>query len=353
MSFLRLRVLFVAAAASLLVGGSLVVGAAPAGAKPPAGVHCGAGDLLQPAMDQAAPGATITVDGICYGNFVIHHDLTLVGPATLDGASSGTVLSVDFGTTVTLNNLTIRNGTGTDFSGVFVVGGGIDNNGTLTLNGSTVTGNSANATAPETGFGGGIVNVGTMVLNRSMVSDNTASESGGGIFNFGFFANASLTLNGSTVSNNSTSTDGCQGCGGGAIYDGANSGLQSVVTINQSTLSGNRSLPNGTGGAINTGGPVTINGSTIQDNHAFVGGGIFTNSALTINKSVASDNRGALAGAIAVYANTTTVANSTFTNNPGSPLPPFMDNPAGIFVFPLGFFGSQGGTFTTTHSTFS
>ena len=86
MRFFRSRVLIVAAIASLMAGGFLAVsGVAPASASP-AGitVHCPT-DNLQTAINAAAAGSTLLVDGTCTGNFYIDKDLTLSGPAILDG----------------------------------------------------------------------------------------------------------------------------------------------------------------------------------------------------------------------------------------------------------------------------
>ena len=91
MRFFGSCALFVATLASLMAGGSLAVsGVAPAGASP-AGitVHC-ATDNLQSAINAAAPGSTLQVDGTCAGNFYIDNDLTLSGPAVLDGGGVAT-----------------------------------------------------------------------------------------------------------------------------------------------------------------------------------------------------------------------------------------------------------------------
>jgi hypothetical protein len=350
MRFSHCRTLLLSAVVTLLTGGSVALLGAASAAAAPGGqvVHCNAGGNLQAAIAFAAPGATITVDGTCYGNFQINQDLTLVGPATLDGNGSGTVLLVNAGT-VALNNLTIQHGNGTNF-GQFVVAGGIDNNATLILNQTTVWNNSAGVDQHITGLGGGIVNVGTLTLNRSTVSNNTATDSGGGIFNFTFAGQASLTLNGSTVSDNQAATEPCpEGCGGGGISSGGNP--PALVTLNQSTLANNSAQGFAVaGGAINTSGPVTLNGCVIEGNFAFVGGGIFTEAPITINKATASNNRAVFGGALAIFSSTTTVNNSTFTNNPGFA---GFDDPAGVFVFPPGFGGSLlGGAFTANHSTF-
>ena len=233
MRFFRSCVLFVAATGSVIAGGSLALsGVAPAGASP-AGitVNCPA-DNLQDAIYSAAAGSTLRVNGTCTGNFYINKNLTLSGPAILDGGGGpnqyGSTLNVAAGNVV-LNNLVIQDGVGIDN-----IGGGIWNSSQLTLNHSTVTHNT-------TGEAGGVFNMGRLTLNNSTVSDNTATNGTGGIFNcggnpgfesFGLCMGApSLTLNNSTVSNNV----GGSCCDGGGI----DNDLQAALTLNNSTVSGN------------------------------------------------------------------------------------------------------------------
>jgi hypothetical protein len=318
-------------------------------------LHCtGAPFELESAINNAAPGSTIKLDGTCVGNFFIDKDLTLTGPAVLDGGDVaqdfGATLNVAGGTVV-LNDLTIQHGTG-----MFSFGGGLWNGGQLTLNRSTVTHNSATTV-------GGVFNYGQLTLNRSTVSDNEAVYGGAGIFNcggsfheFGLCTGApgNLTLNGSTVSGN------VAGGSGGGIWNDA----QANLAINSSTVSGNTGggiSNNGTatlnssivsgnsGGGMSNSGSATLNSSTVQGNNgAIVGGAISTGGPLTINRSTVSGNSATYGGAIFVASGSTTVANSTFSNNPSTA---GFDNPPGIFVLPPEFGGS--GTFTTTHSTYN
>ncbi len=410
MRFFGSCALFVAALVSLMAGGSLAVsGVAPAGASP-AGitVNCPA-DNLQDAINSAPAGSTLLLNGTCTGNFFIVNNLTLSGPAILDGGSNpaaqfGATLNVISGTVV-LNNLVIQHGVGIDG-----LGGGLWNSGQLTLNHSTVTHNTANGT-------GGVFNMGQLTLNASTVSNNTANGNAGGIFNcgdnpsfqaFGLCTGAPgrLTLNNSVVSNNV----GGSGDGGGIVND-----VQAVVTLNFSSVSGNSTGSSGNGGGIenrgtaalsfssvsgNVGGAggginnngtatidasilsnnssiggsgclcgggglsnglsntgtTTINNSIIRANNSvFVGGGIFAGGGpMNINNSIVTGNSASTTGGgMFVWDGPTTVAYSAVWHNsdPGLLIP---DNPAGVSVAPSNSFGlGNNPTFTTTHSTYS
>ena len=235
------RALFGAALASLMAGSFLAVsGVVPAGASPVGiAVHCPS-DNLQAAINAAAPGSTLQVDGTCTGNFYIDNNLTLSGPAILDGGgiptTYGATLNVIAGTVV-LNNLVIQNGVGIDG-----LGGGLWNSGQLTLNHSSVRHNTAYGV-------GGVFNTGQLILNGSTVSNNTATNGAGGILNCGdnpafqayglcTGAPGRLTLNGSIVSNNV----GGSGDGGGIVND-----AQAVAILNFSSVSGNSTGGNGGG----------------------------------------------------------------------------------------------------------
>jgi hypothetical protein len=380
MRFFGSCALFVAALASLMAGSLAVSGAAPAGASLPViTVNCPADSLVN-AIYSAPAGSTIQVSGTCtgnsFGNFYIDKDLTVTGPAVLDGsANPATTLNVAAGNVV-LNNITIQGGTGS-----FGLGGGLWNSGQLTLSHSTVTNNSA------VSFGG-VWNMGQLTLANSTVSHNTSTTYGpGAIYNCGvnpalnpdgfcLGAPASLTVSNSNVSNN---VGGSGGTGGGIVSD-----PQTVMTITNSTVSdnagggifngGTATITNstisnnvagssfGSGGGLSTGegSTTTFTNSVIQDNSAgFVGGGIFASGPLQINNCIVTGNTAAVVGgALFVWDGATSVMNSTFSNNqdPGTPPPGLPgDNPPGVWVPPAGFFppGSNNPTFTTKHSTYS
>src|SRR5208283_1803296 len=88
----------------------------------------------------------------------------------IDGAASNQILLLYSPAALTLNDLTIQNGSSTD-------GGGVQSGGTLTVTNSTLSGN--------TGLeGGGIFNYGTLTVTKSTFSGNSApTGEGGGIFN--------------------------------------------------------------------------------------------------------------------------------------------------------------------------
>jgi hypothetical protein len=397
-----------------MAGDSLAI--TPAGASPVISVNCPA-DNLQDAIDSAAPGSTLLVSGTCtpiaaQGGFFINKDLTLSGPAILDGGGPNpnpptpfnVALNVISGTVV-LNNMVLQHG-----FGIFGLGGGLWNSGQLTLNGSTVKNNTAFAV-------GGVFNMGQLTLNNSSVSNNKSQNEAGGIFNCG--ANpgfqqfnlclgppAGLTLNNSIVSNNVAES----GDGGGIWND-----PQAVVTLNNSSLAGNTTDGSGNGGGIENHGTATINNSTLSGNSAGAGGGIWNDGTATLYKSIISNNSSTAgsqffgggggvsnglsntgtttltnciirgnhaafvgggifagggpvqinnsivtgnsadsdAGGMLVWDRPTSVANSVFSHNTdqGTPLP---DTLPGVEVAPTDYLGlGNNPTFTTTHSIYT
>ncbi len=162
------------------------------------------------------------------------------GTTTVDGSHSGTVFTVNAGTTVTLSGLTIQHGMSGD-------GGGIHTDGdALTLIDSAVRDNAA------TSSGGGIfIGLGDVHITGSTISGNTATARGAGIFNGG-----TLTLANSTISGNAAS-----GQDGGGLFS---AGATSLVT---STIS-NNSAGQG-GGMLVVGGTVTLQETIVAGNSGF------------------------------------------------------------------------------------
>ena len=171
----------------------------------------------------------------------ITSSLTIVGAgaaATIIESNGGDrVVEVRPDTTVTIRNVTIRNGTVSAANGA-----GILNNGTLTLSESVVSGNRS-----QDGRGGGISNAGALTLNNSTVSGN-AAHSGGGIENT---AAGRLTVSASTISNNTAAF------GGGLFTQGTAQLAQSVVRSNSGQV---------WAGGIYTSGDLALSNSTVSDN---------------------------------------------------------------------------------------
>ena len=122
---------------------------------------------------------------------------------------------------LTLNNLTLRNGS------TLQSGGCITAEGTLSLNNSEISGcNSQNT-------GGGILIFDTNAsITNSVISGNTATSFGGGIYNISSASNLSFNLINSTVSGNITQANG----GGISVYSSI---YTSIINIVNSTITNN------------------------------------------------------------------------------------------------------------------
>jgi hypothetical protein len=154
-------------------------------------------------------------------------------------------------------------------------------------------------------YGGGINNEGRLTMNNITVTGNLAFVSywaptysyGGGIYNGN---TGVLTINDSTLSGN---TAGSHTCGfricagyGGGIYN-----FEGELLINNSTIDGNsaygtfNSPAYSQGGGIYNGsccGVLTISNSTITGNSAVQGGGIDGGDGLTLQNSIIAHNTG-------------------------------------------------------------
>jgi hypothetical protein len=170
-------------------------------------------------------------------------------------------------------------------------------------------------------FDGVTVTIAGLTITGGYVDGSDgASFTGGGIFNFGM-----LTVSNSTISGNFA-------LGGGGI-DMVSYGDASL-TVSNSTLSGNSG-----GGIRNDNGVVTVSNSTLSGNSAGSGGGIDNyGGTLTVSNSTLSGNSAYYyGGGIYNAFGTLTVSNSTFTANSAS-------KGGGIYNF---------GMMTVTNSTLS
>lgn len=205
---------------------------------------------------------------------------------------------------------------------------------TINLDGSTFTLNQVN-----NNFYG---NNGLPVITSEIVIEgngSTIQRSGaGGTPAFRIIAIDGDTGNGDLTLNETTISGGLAGSGGG-IYN-----YYGILTITNSTISGNNTN-SGSGGGILNSGPLTITNSTISGNVANSnGGGILNVDTATITNSNISGNYADNGAGISNVGGTAeiTITNSTISGNMGS-----FQNGEGGGIY------NNNGTLTITNSTIS
>ncbi len=236
-------------------------------------------------FDTLLSGGTITLTS---GELQITDDLTINGLGaenlTVSGNNASRVFNVDDGDDenqieVVIKGLTITGGNaaGEDFSANF--GGGIFNRESLELSNSIISGNSA------FDEGGGIANGvdyidSTLKVINSTISDNSAVGDGGGLTNRD---RGTLIVKNSTISGNTS-----DGEGGGIYSFGTVEVTNSTISGNiaESNGGGIYNLNRGDGSEL------TLNNSTITDNTAYTGGGIFNETLATIKNTIIARNNG-------------------------------------------------------------
>jgi hypothetical protein len=188
----------------------------------------GTNDTIQfSASVTSAGAATFTL----VSQLAITKSVAIVGPTansiTLNGNNAGRVFVIDDSTAANLVvslsglNLTGGNGAGGD-------GGALFNNETLTLTNCALFGNTT------TGAGGGIRNHegGVLTLTNCTLSGNTANAAGGGIYN-----SKTLTVNLSTITGNRADNDNTGGEVGGGI--GTSNVAAATTTLQGTIVAGN------------------------------------------------------------------------------------------------------------------
>ena len=186
--------------------------------------------IIQVAIDDANPGDTVQLANEMFEQvFTVDKNLTIQGggaASTIVQAEEASivatsrVLTVTMGISVTLKDLTVRNGS---VSGVGIegYGGGILNQGDLTLENAVVMGNVAE-------IGGGIANVSGVedahiTIINSSIRENTANLHGAGIANLApqSDSTSAIELSNTTLSENYSDD------AGGGIFNQASSGTAS------------------------------------------------------------------------------------------------------------------------------
>jgi hypothetical protein len=231
------------------------------------------------------------------------------------------------GGTANFTNLVFNNNTATvDGGGLHVSGGALfegataftNNTATISGGGWFLTGVSrfifldAGSFGNNAQFGGLLaVNNGNYIINPgSVLAGNSATE--GGAFYVGLNAAATMTINGSTVRNNTASVRG----GGGVVNGG------STLIVNDSVFGGLTSASANSspfGAAITSAGNLTLSRATVANNAGNAsGGGIRLDAgAITINNSTISSNTGA-AGLFIAGGNVNSFVNNTVAFNGGN-----------------------------------
>ncbi len=253
---------------------------------------------------------TITLAG---SELLIDQNMTIAGPGanllTVSGNNAVRVFRPRFAGFVTISGLTVTRGRAID------IGGSILSNGTLTLNDCVVTNNRVAGTSNTLNGGAGIFNDGTLVLNRTLVTSNiveagsgTAVKRGGGIYNYdGNYSTVRLTLNASTVSDNTGAVEG----GGIASINRATATLSgSQVDRNSVTSFGGGIASIGTG-------TLSLTDSTANSNivTAGSGGGLYTTTATTLTRSHVDDNIAGSFGGGILEAGSLTITDSSVSRN--------------------------------------
>jgi len=257
-----------------------------------------AGDDTITFVDSTFTDATPDTITLTSGELGISSNLTIQGTGsnllTVSGNDASRVFNISGGTAI-MDGLTIANGNAGAANG-----GGIFNGGSLTLTNSIVRNNrTANSAASQNG--GGIYTQGSLTLTDSTLLNNTGYL-GGGLFSSGAAVLTNVIASGNTASE------------GGGI----NSNNGSVMTLTNSTVSGNTSTSNG-GGVMNLGtSNLTITNSTISGNTGANGGGIRNTQGATLtitNLTIANNTAIAGGGGISSDTGTVNVKNTLIAGN--------------------------------------
>ena len=202
------------------------------------------------------------------------------GPVTIAGSGGHRVFQHGDGRLV-LRGLTVRGGRASDADG----GGCIFSQGEVVLQQSRVTGCETRTSGMTPARGGAIRAVRLVALIDSEVSESTAHAAAAPAEGGGVHA-AYVMLGDSTVRDNLASAGNYQPADGGGAW------AERSVTIDRSTLSGNRATRGGalfaTSAAFYT---VTLKNSTISGNRVDgAGGGVYAQAAVALYNSTVTGN---------------------------------------------------------------
>lgn len=252
---------------------------------------------IQEGLDNVANAGTVNIAPGTYtgaGNTnldVKTSEVTIQGAGQnktmIDGTSHlGSVLGVESGEKVTIQDLTIQNSVSAN--------GAMPNYGVLTAKNVTFKNNTAYANG-----GGAIYNEGTLTVENSKFTSNIVTTNGGAIYNYG---SGTCTVTSSIFLNNSADQSG-----------GAITNKNAYLTVKNSKFTNNNAA--WYGAICNSDGSMTIGNSNFTGNNAIYFGGAVGNSYdATIRQCEFSGNIAQRGGAIHNFG-TMTVTGCNFNNN--------------------------------------
>ncbi|MBK8022880.1 MAG: hypothetical protein IPK19_15975 [Chloroflexi bacterium] len=194
--------------------------------------------------DRAAPIVTAATAG----TLTINGDGATITRSSAGGTPEFNFFEVTTGANLTLNRLTLTNGSVGGNSG-----GAIVSDGTLTITNSTISSNVAR-------HGGAISTTAsaTTILTNSLIANNQADRNGGAVD----MSSGTMFIINSTISGNSV-TGGSPSSGGGALFSFGSA----TITIINSTITNNTAARAERSGIFHTGGTLTIQNSIIANNN--------------------------------------------------------------------------------------
>jgi len=290
-------------------------------------------------FDPALSGDTVILTS---GEIVIDKNLAILGldddSTLISGNNNSRIFNIKAGDTVSIEDMTLAAGMTADSGGAIYSSGTLSVNTCVFRNNSSASGGAVYSSASGSfsssscifqnnssiSGGGGIACIGGCNFNNDIIIGNSGGMGGG------IYAQVSLFINGSTISNNSSSADG-----GGILNFGTGRAIQCIIENNtvhnpasagggiftnsgtfqilNSRIQGNAS---GSGGGVQNDGKLTIITSAISNNNvSSSGGGIGNDDELTINNSTMSGNASGTNGGAVNNTGILIINNSTVSGN--------------------------------------